>query len=112
MLIYKITTETAWRDAQQEGAYEGSADDKADGFLHFSSADQVAETAAKHFAGQSGLLLVAVEADSLGAELKWEPSRGGADFPHLYRALSTAEALWARPLPLGPDGAHVFPEMN
>ncbi|NOU04665.1 MAG: DUF952 domain-containing protein, partial [Hyphomicrobiaceae bacterium] len=78
----------------------------------FSTAEQSAETAAKHFAGQSNLVLVAFDADTLGPNLKWEPSRGGALFPHLYAALPTASALWVKPLPLGPDGHHIFPDLR
>ena len=84
----------------------------ADGFIHFSTAGQVAETAAKHFSGQSDLVLVAFDADDLGTELKWEPSRGGDLFPHLYRSLSVSEALWVRELPLDDTGAHVFPDLS
>ncbi len=84
--------------------------DLADGFVHFSTATQAAETAAKHFAGEDGLVLLALEAEALGGALKWEPSRGGALFPHLYRALRLEDVLWHRPpLPLGPQG-HEFPE--
>ncbi len=107
--IYKICDESFWRAAESFGVFSGSADDLRDGFIHFSTAAQARETAAKHFAGRSGLLLIAFEAEALGPELRWEPSRGGALFPHLHRALNPEEALWSEPLPLGPDGAHVFP---
>lgn len=83
--------------------------DLADGFIHFSTAAQAAETAAKHFAGEHDLWLVAFDSDRMGEALRWEPSRGGQLFPHLYRTLGRDEALWARPLPLE-DGRHVFPE--
>lgn len=109
-LIYKISPQAAWAEAEAAGRFTGAPVDLADGFIHFSAADQLRETAAKHFAGQAGLVLVAVEAEALGAALKWEPSRGGALFPHLYGDLPASAALWVRPLPLGPDGAHVFPE--
>ena len=112
MVIYKIVPKTLWEEAQATGELKGSPVDLEDGFIHFSTAGQVAETAAKHFAGQGDLLLVAVEADELGDELKWEPARDGADFPHLYRSLSTAEAMWARPMPLGADGAHQIPNLT
>ncbi|MCC2108816.1 MAG: DUF952 domain-containing protein, partial [Hyphomicrobiales bacterium] len=82
--------------------------DLADGFIHFSTAAQVAETAAKHFAGQTDLLLVAIDGATLGDALKWEPSRGGALFPHLYAPLDPRAAISVRPLPLGADGAHDF----
>lgn len=81
-----------------------------DGFIHFSSAEQVAETAARHYAGQSDLVLIWVDAEALGAALRWEPSRGGALFPHLYGALPVAAVTRVEPLSLGPDGKHVFPE--
>ena len=107
-LIFKIVAAAEWRAAEQKGAFEGSAVDRADGYIHFSTAEQTLETAAKHFAGQEGLLLAAIDADKLGAALKWEPSRGGALFPHLYAALPLAAVLWTRPLPIGADGRHVF----
>lgn len=109
-LIYKISPAKDWREAEVEGRFSGAPVDLADGFIHFSAADQVRETAAKHFAGQHGLVLVAVEAEALGEGLKWEPSRGGALFPHLYGELDMAAVRWVRELPLGADGAHLFPE--
>lgn len=109
MLIYKIFRRPEWEALNTDGETEGAPVDLADGFIHFSTAEQAAETAAKHFAGAEGLILAAIEADSLGEALKWEPSRGGALFPHLYRKLAHAEVAWAVDLPLGPDG-HVFPE--
>ncbi len=108
-IIYKICPDAMWREAQKAGRFDGAPIDLADGYIHFSTAAQVRETAAKHFAGQRDLVLVAVPAEALGEVLKWEVSRGGALFPHLYAPLDPAAALWARPLPLGPDGAHVFP---
>ena len=109
MLIFKILAAEEWAALEADGATDGAPVDLADGFIHFSTAEQAAETAAKHFAGRDGLVLAAVEADALGDALRWEPSRGGALFPHLYRALRRDEVVWARPLPLGADGAHVFP---
>lgn len=109
MQIYKILTIGQWSDLQTHGQTEGAPVDIADGFIHFSTAAQARETAAKHFAGQSGLWLVAFDTDALGDALKWEPSRGGDLFPHLYGPLRHADALWARELPLGPDG-HAFPD--
>src|SRR5262249_38325833 len=94
------------------GEFTGAPVDLADGYIHFSTADQVEETAAKHFAGQRDLILVAVDADALGAALKWEPSRGGALFPHLYGKLSLTAVRWVKPLPLGPEGRHVFPSLE
>jgi len=107
-IIYKICTEDLWREALQAGRFDGAPIDLADGYIHFSTAGQVRETAAKHFARQTGLVLVAIPADALGNDLKWEVSRGGALFPHLYAPLDPAVVLWAKPLPLGADGAHVF----
>ena len=108
MLILKIFTAEDWAVLERDGETEGAPVDLADGYIHFSTPAQVRETAAKHFAGRNGLVLAAVDADALGADLKWEPSRGGALFPHLYRALRREDVLWTRPLALGPDG-HVFP---
>jgi uncharacterized protein (DUF952 family) len=110
--IYKICDAAAWQVAEQLGEFAGAPVDLADGYMHFSAADQVAETAAKHFAGKRDLVLVAVAADALGAALKWEPSRGGALFPHLYAKLSLRAVRWTEPLPLGPDGQHVFPALE
>jgi uncharacterized protein (DUF952 family) len=106
--IYKICRAAEWEDALRDGAFRGSAVDVRDGYIHFSTAAQVAETAAKHFAGQADLVLVAVDADGLGDKLTWEPSRGGALFPHLYAELPVHAALWAKPLPWR-EGRHVFP---
>jgi uncharacterized protein (DUF952 family) len=108
--IYKICERGAWAQAQLEGAFGGSAADLRDGFIHLSTAAQLRDTAAKHFAGAANLLLVAVDADALGDRLKWELSRGGDLFPHLYGELPLAAVLWAKSLPLAPDGRHVFPE--
>lgn len=109
-LIYKISPGRDWQQAEARGRFSGAPVDLADGFIHFSAADQVRETAAKHFAGQEGLVLVAIEAEALGEGLKWEPSRGGALFPHLYGELEMSAVRWVRELPLGADGAHLFPE--
>jgi uncharacterized protein (DUF952 family) len=108
-IIYKIVPESLWADATATGSFKGSPVDVADGFIHFSTGAQVRETAAKHFARQSGLLLVAVDADRLPTPLKWEPSRGGALFPHLYGSLPVDAAISVDPLPLGTDGRHVVP---
>jgi len=110
--IYKICPAGLWREAERAGVFEGAAVDRADGFIHFSSAGQVAETAAKHFAGQGDLLLVSVDAGRLGTALKWEPSRGGALFPHLYGALPLDAVTGVAPLPLGRDGRHVLPPLD
>ena len=107
--IYKISPREAWQQAEAAGRFTGAPVDLADGYIHFSTAAQARETAAKHFARQADLVLVAVDADTLGAALRWEPSRGGALFPHLYADLPMAAVRWVKPLPLGPDGVHVFP---
>ncbi|GKX35310.1 MAG: hypothetical protein MnENMB40S_29280 [Rhizobiaceae bacterium MnEN-MB40S] len=109
--IYKIVPRQLWRAAEEHGVFEGAPVDVTDGYIHFSTAGQLAETAAKHFAGQKDLLLVAVDAESLGDDLKYEPSRGGDLFPHLYATLQTGAVLWVKPLPLGPDGRHSLPDL-
>lgn len=109
-LIYKIADRDLWRKAEEAGVFSGAPIDLADGFIHFSTAETVAETAAKHFQGQGDLLLVAVNADKLPeTELKWEPSRGGALFPHLYAKMPLSAVEWVQPLPLV-AGQHEFPE--
>jgi uncharacterized protein (DUF952 family) len=110
--IYKICLAAEWREAERAGVYLGAPIDREDGFIHFSAADQIAETAAKHFSGMQDLVLVAVDAASLGPMLKWETSRGGALFPHLRQSLKLSSVLWVRPLPLGPSGRHVFPDLS
>jgi uncharacterized protein (DUF952 family) len=110
-MIYKICPAPAWREAERHGSYRGSADDARDGFIHFSTAAQVAGTLAKHFAGQPDLFLVAVDADALGDALQWEPSRGGDLFPHLYGELDPAEAQSVMALTLRADGSHHVPEL-
>lgn len=107
--IYKICTFDQWRDAENVGVFRGAPIDLSDGFIHFSTAEQLAETAAKHFAGQSDLLLVAVDDAPFGDTLRYEISRGGALFPHLYAELSVAAVAWVRPMPLGVDGVHLLP---
>ena len=107
-MIYKIISRELWREAEAVGVFVGAPVDEADGYIHFSTAMQVRETAAKHFAGHDDLLLVAVDPATLGPALVWEPSRGGALFPHLYASLPIAAAHWVRPLPISPDGSHDF----
>jgi len=109
MLIYKIFRGPEWAELDRTGTTAGAPVDLADGFIHFSTADQMRETAARHFAGAEGLVLAAVPAGPLGDQLKWEPSRGGALFPHLYRPLARQEVTAHWPLPLAADG-HIFPE--
>ncbi|MBA4790325.1 MAG: DUF952 domain-containing protein [Rhizobiales bacterium] len=108
--IFKIVPAALWAQAVQAGRFSGAPVDLADGYIHFSTAAQARETARRHFAGQSDLLLVGVEAAGLGDALRWEPSRGGDLFPHLYADLPVSAAATVAPLPLGADGAHVFPE--
>ncbi len=110
--IYKICPAPAWREAERQGAYRGSPDDMRDGFIHFSTAAQVPGTAAKHFAGQRGLFLIAVDADALGDALKWEPSRGGDLFPHLYGELDLGAVTSVMDMRLRSDGTHEIPELE
>lgn len=109
MRIYKILRADEWAELERAGETAGAPIDRADGYIHFSTAGQVGETAARHFAGVEGLILAAFDAETLGPALTWEPSRGGALFPHLYGPLRRADVIWHAPLPLA-DGAHVFPE--
>ncbi len=109
MLIYKIFRRPEWDAFRAAGETLGAPIDLTDGYIHFSTSAQVAETAAKHFTHESDLVLLALNADSLGDALKWEPSRGGALFPHLYRPLKLADVVWDKSLPLGASG-HIFPE--
>lgn len=112
MLLFKIVPMALWRAAERDGIFRGAAVDIGDGYIHLSTASQVRETAAKHFAGQADLLLVAFDAATFGPVLKWEPSRGGALFPHLYGTLDPRAAHWVKPLPLGGDGTHAFPPLD
>jgi uncharacterized protein (DUF952 family) len=109
--IYKICERASWRFAEQTGTYRGSAADARDGFIHFSTAAQLVGTLEKHFAGRGDLLLVAVNADALGEALKWEPSRGGELFPHLYAALPLAAVRWTKPVPDEVGGRRALPEL-
>ncbi len=110
MLIYKIFRPSEWQHLQTHGETLGAPIDVSDGFIHFSTADQAKETAARHFANAGDLVLAAVETDALGQDLKWEPSRGGVLFPHLFRALKLSEVVWQEPLPQMGD-THEFPEI-
>jgi uncharacterized protein (DUF952 family) len=110
--VYKICAQAEWRTAESSGKFLGAAADARDGFIHFSSAAQLAETAAKHFAGQSDLMLIAVDAAALGPALKWERSRGNDLFPHLYAPLPLKAVRWARPLPDEAGGAREIPELK
>lgn len=111
MSVYKILTSAEWGAFDRDGRFEGSEVDARDGYIHLSAADQVRETARKHFSGQDGLRLLAIDSDRLSPDLRWEPSRGGALFPHLYRPLRREDVDWTQPLPW--DAAaerHQFPE--
>jgi len=108
-MIFKIVSRRAWQDACRLGAFVGSADDRRDGFIHFSATHQVRETAARHFKGAADLMLVAFDEAALGDALIWEPSRGGDLFPHFYGHLPTALALWSRPLASDADGLPDIP---
>jgi uncharacterized protein (DUF952 family) len=108
--VYKIVPAVLWQAAEKTGVFEGAMIDVQDGYIHFSTAAQARRTAELYFAGQHDLLIVAIEGDVLGEALVYEPSRGGDLFPHLYAPLRVADILWARPLPIGADGHHVFPE--
>ncbi len=109
-LIYHICRAEEWQAAEAAGSYAGSSQDRADGFIHFSGPGQLVASAAKHRAGQEGLLLIEADAAKLGPALRWEASRGGALFPHLYGALPLAAVTRTWPLPLGDDGRHRFPD--
>ena len=109
--IYKICAASAWREAERQGVYRGSADDARDGFIHFSTAAQVAETARKHFSGQRALFLVEVDADALGAGLRWERSRNDELFPHLYGELDLGAVISVQDLRARADGSHDIPEL-
>lgn len=111
-LILKICPKDLWAQAETSGMFIGAAIDLADGFIHFSTPEQAKETAAKHFEGQVDLLLIAVDGALLGDALKYEVSRGGDLFPHLYANLNLRDVAWVKPLPLGDDGRHIFPDVT
>jgi uncharacterized protein (DUF952 family) len=110
MLIYKISDAESWATAQARGTFDGSADDRRDGFIHLSTAAQARETVAKHFAGRDGLIIAAIETDRVADALKWEASRGGALFPHHYGPLPMSAVVWSKPLPLNTGGGHMMPD--
>ena len=110
-MSYKICPASAWREAERQGVYRGSADDARDGYIHFSTATQVAETAQKFFSGQTGLFLVEVDADALGAALRWERSRNEELFPHLYGELDLGAVTAILDMPARSDGHHDIPEL-
>jgi len=109
--IYKICSASAWREAERQGVYHGSADDIRDGFIHFSLPSQLAETARKHFLGQTALFLIEVDADALGDALRWEPSRGDELFPHLYGELDLGAVTNVLDMHTRADGSHDIPEL-
>lgn len=111
MFIFKICDRSEWEECLDSGIYLGSEDDLRDGFIHLSTSEQLAGTAAKHFANRKDLLLICYMTEGLGDSLRWEASRGGALFPHVYGALKTGDAHWVKPLPLGSDG-HIFPALE
>ncbi|AXC50335.1 DUF952 domain-containing protein [Paracoccus suum] len=111
MLIFKILRPDEWDAYENTGRFTGAPIDVSDGYIHFSTAEQLAATAAKHFTREDGLILAAFDADALGQALQWEPARGGDLFPHLYRALTMEDLVWSRRLPLGPEG-HVLGDLT
>ena len=111
-VIYHLARKHAWSAARGDSIYRGTAEDRIDGFIHFSTGSQVAQSAARHRAGEADLILVACDAEKLDGIVRWEPSRGGELFPHLYGDLPLAAVLSAVPLPLGKDAKHVFPDLD
>jgi len=109
MIIYKIFRPQEWQNLVDHDQTQGAPIDVTDGYIHFSTSEQVRETAAKHFANAGDLILVACDSDAMQPDLKWEPSRGGALFPHLYRQMQMKDVLWHKPLPQG-DAGHIFPD--
>jgi len=110
--IYKISKASAWREAERQGVFRGSPDDLRDGYIHFSTAAQLPETLRKHYAGQTGLFLIAIDADALGEALRWEPSRNDELFPHLYGELDLGSVTAVYELPARSDGGHDIPELT
>ncbi len=111
-IVYKICDQKLWSDAEKAGVFMGAEIDLADGFIHFSTFDQVASTLAKHFAGRKDLLLIAVDAETLGEKIVYEEARGGIMFPHLYQPLSLNNVLWAKPIETTDNGQHIIPELD
>ena len=108
-MIYKILRSDEWAKLQAVGETAGAPIDIEDGFVHFSTSEQVRDTATRHFAGAEGLMLLAYDEAAMAGDLRWEPSRGGALFPHLYGPLRLADVVWAKPLPMAGNG-HLFPD--
>jgi uncharacterized protein (DUF952 family) len=111
-IVYKICDQKLWSDTEQAGVFIGAEIDLADGFIHFSTFDQVASTLALHFAGRKNLLLIAVDAAAMGEQIVYEAARGGTLFPHLYRSLSLEFVLSAKPIIIGDNGEHIIPEID
>ena len=111
-IIYKICDDTHWRAAVKAGVLRGIGADARDGFIHLSTVAQLRDTVEKHYAGVGNLMLLAIDADALSGALRWEPSRSGDLFPHLYGDLEVSALIWAKPLPLGEDGRHRFPKVE
>lgn len=111
-LIFHMARDAEWESAQSVGLYHGAAEDRADGFIHFSTASQVRESAAKHRTSEPNLILIACDPAALGDDLKWEPARGGELFPHLYGDIPLSAVAWAKPLPLDAHGLHIFPDLS
>jgi uncharacterized protein (DUF952 family) len=109
-VAYKLCPAALWREAEEQGVFTGAPVDLADGFIHLSTAGQVRETARRHFAGRGDLLLITVDLKQLGATVRFEPSRGGDLFPHVYGLLPLSAAIAVAALPLGADGVHIFPD--
>lgn len=109
-MIYKIFRENEWTAFEKAGVTSGAPIDLTDGYIHLSTGAQVAETVSKYFAATTDLRILALSPEHLGDKLIWEPSRGGALFPHLYRDMTMADVVWAKDLPLGSDGQHIFPD--
>jgi uncharacterized protein (DUF952 family) len=108
-IVYKIAPRDSWDAGLPGGRYDGSLDDLRDGFIHLSTAAQVRATAEKYFAGQEGLIIAAIDVARLGASLKWEASRGGDMFPHVYGAIESSMVIWTKPLAIAGDGTFDFP---
>ena len=111
-LIFHLCRKDEWEDARSRGAYAGSSQDRQDGFIHFSTAEQLPGSARKHRAGQPDIVLLAVDPAPLGDALEWEPSRSGILFPHLYGPLPVSAVRWAKDLSLGADGIHILPPLD
>ncbi len=111
-LIFHMCRRDEWEEARSRGTYAGSSQDRQDGFIHFSTAEQLPGSARKHRAGQPDIVLLAVDPAPLADALRWEPSRGGALFPHLYGSLPVSAVRWSKDLSLGADGIHILPPLD